>query len=141
MITPVNIDRQREPLGGSGIAGAHGGDEVEEERDRFLIRQDRHGRRCVDIGQRDLTVFHRDAEGFGVRRALRTADAFNGVLADAVDKTLGRRFQLQIRRQHAAEAEDRDLDRGADMAGAADAVRKRDQLCLIRRENDINTTV
>ena len=141
MITSVDIDRKREPLRRNGITAAHRSCQIKEERNRFLVRQNGHGSGIVDVGERDLSVFHDNAEGFADCCTADTADALDRILTDTVNQTFGCRFQLHVCCEHTAETEDRDLDRGADMAGAADAVRKRDQLCLIRRENDINTTV
>ena len=141
MVTTVDIDRQREPLRRNGITAAHRSCQIKEERNGFLVRQNGYGSRIVDIGERDLSVFHRDAEGFADRCTADTANTINRILTDTVYQTFGCRFQLHVCCEHTAEMEDRNFDGGTDAAGTADAVRKRDQLCLIRRENDINTTV
>ena len=141
MVTSVNIHRQREPLGCDGITAAHRSCQIKEERNGFLVRKNSHGSSFVDVGKRDLSVFHRDAEGFTDRCTADTANTLNRILTDTVYQTFGCGFQFQLSGEHPAEMEDRNFDRRTDIAGTADAMRKRDQFCLIRRENDINTAV
>ena len=141
MVTSVDIDRQREPLGSNRITAAHRSSEIKEERNRFFVRKHGHGSSIVNLRERDSTVFYRDAEGFADSRASDTADSLNRILPYTVNQTFCCRFQFHIGCEHTTEAEDRDFDSGVNCAAAADAMCKCDQFCFKRRKNEIDMIV